>query len=96
MAINGISIFGIFGPVLLSEETIRKLRALGIDPKTVASESQAKMLIKEAAKRQKVEEAQTFEQKMVTESESELRKNEDTILQMFNMTANVNKYILGL
>lgn len=93
MSINGIGAFGLFGPVYLSEETIRKLRALGIDPKTVTSESQARFLIKEASKRQKVEETQTFEQKMVTESESELKKNEDTILQMLNMTAYVNRYV---
>ena len=93
MSINGIGSFYIFGGGMLSEETIRKLRALGIDPKFVTSESEARMLIREASKRQKVEETQSFEQKMVTESESELKKNEDTILQMLNMTAYVNKYV---
>ena len=93
MSINGIGSFFIIGAGRLSEETIRKLRALGIDPKYVTSESEARMLIREASKRQKVEETQSFEQKMVAESESELKKNEDTILQMLNMTAYVNRYV---
>jgi hypothetical protein len=93
MSISGIGSFGIFPQAILSEELIRKLRALGIDPRFVTSESEARMLIREASKRQKVEQTQSFEQKMVQESESELKKNEDTILQMLNMTAYVNKYV---
>lgn len=96
MSINSITSFGIFGISYLSEETRRKLRALGIDPNSVTSESQAQLLIKNALKLQQVEEAQSFEQKMISESESELNKNEDVVLQMLNMTANVNKYLLGL
>lgn len=41
--------FGAFGGGI-SEETRRKLIALGIDPRTVTSETQAQMLIKEAVK----------------------------------------------
>ncbi len=96
MSVNSIGYFGIFGGGYLSEETKRKLRALGIDPVTVTSESQARILIKEALKNQALNEVQTFEQKMVKESESELKDNEDAVFQMMNMTANVNRYILGL
>lgn len=96
MSINGIGYFGIFGGGYLSEETKRKLRALGIDPRTVTSESQARVLIREAVKNQALTEVQNFEQKMVNESESELEKNQDVVFQMMNTTAYVNKFILGL
>jgi len=96
MSVNSIGYFGIFGGGYLSEETKRKLRALGIDAVTVTSESQARILIREALKNQALNEVQTFEQKMVQESESELKDNEDTIFQMMNVTANVNRYIFGL
>ena len=39
----------------LSEETKRKLLALGIDPKTVTSEAQAQILIENAVKMQKTQ-----------------------------------------
>lgn len=93
MSVSGIGFFPLFDGSYLSEELKRKLRALGIDPQYVTSVSQALALIREAAKNQKVEETQTFEQKMVTESESDLKNNEDTILQMLNMSANINKFI---
>ena len=96
MSVNSIGYFGIFGGGYLSEETKRKLRALGIDPVNVTSESQAQILIRDALKKQKLNEVQTFEQKMVSESESELKDCEDTVFRMMNMTANVNRYILGL
>ena len=96
MSINSIGYFGVFGGGYLSEETKRKLRALGIDPVNVTSESQARILIQDALRKQKLTEVETFEQKMVSEAESELKDNGDTVFQMMNMTANVNKYILGL
>lgn len=96
MSVNSIGYFGIFGGGYISEETKRKLRALGIDPINVTSESQAQILIRDALKKQTLTEVQTFEQKMVSESESELKDNGDTIFEMMNMTANVNRYILGL
>ena len=96
MSVNSIGFFGIFGGGYLSEETKRKLRALGIDPVNVTSESQAQILIREALKKQKLTEVETFEQKMVSEAESEMKNNQDTVFQMMNMTVNVNKYILGL
>ncbi|MBQ8459626.1 hypothetical protein IJ541_05945 [bacterium] len=96
MSVNGIGSFYIFTGSALSEETKRKLRALGIDPQNVTSESQAYILIKDALRKRAVDEAQTFEQKMVSEAESETNKNYDVIVQMLNMNANVNKYILGL
>ena len=96
MSINGIGFFPIFSGGYLSEETKRKLRALGIDPVNVTSESQAYILIHDALKKQALTEVQSFEQKTISESESELNKKEDDIFQMLNMTANINKYILGL
>ena len=96
MSVNGIGYFGIFGGGYLSEETKRKLRALGIDPVNVTSESQAKILIRDALKKQALTEVEAFEQKMISEAESELKNNSDTVFQMMNMTANVNRYILGL
>jgi hypothetical protein len=96
MSVNSIGYFGIFGGGYISEETKRKLRALGIDPVNVTSESQAQILIRDALRKQKLTEVETFEQKMITESESELHKNQDAVFQMMNMTANVNRYILGL
>lgn len=46
MFINSVgAYYGYFGSNCLSEETRRKLIALGIDPSTVASEAQAKALI---------------------------------------------------
>lgn len=96
MSINGIGFFPIFGGGYLSEETKRKLRALGIDPVNVTSESQAYILIRDALKKQALTEAQAFEQKVISENESQVKKTHDEILNMLNMTANVNKYILGL
>ena len=96
MSINSIGYFGIFGGGYLSEETKRKLRALGIDPMKVTSESQAKILIRDALRQQALTEVETFEQKMITEAEEELKHNGDAVFQMMNMTANVNRYILGL
>lgn len=43
-----INTYQSFGSALLSEETRRKLISLGIDPSTVTSESQAKILIAKA------------------------------------------------
>ena len=96
MSINSIGYFGIFGGGYLSEETKRKLRALGIDPATVTSETQARIIIRDALKKQAVTEVETFEQKLISEAEEELKSNGDTVFQMMNMTANVNRYILGL
>lgn len=96
MSVNSVGYFGIFGGGYLSEETKRKLRALGIDPVNVTSESQAQILIRDALKKQKATEVESFEQKMISEAESELKNNGDAVFQMMNMTANVNRYILGL
>ena len=96
MSVNGIGTFSIFTGSALSEETKRRLRALGIDPRTVKSESEAQLLIKDALRKRAVDEAKTFEQKMITEAESEKNKNQDAVFQMLTINANLNKYILGL
>jgi len=96
MGVNSIGFFGFFGGTPLSESTIRKLRALGIDPKYVKSESEALILIKNATKKQNVKEVETFEQKMLSEAESELKNSSDTILKMMEMNACVNRLALGL
>lgn len=96
MGLNSIGFFGIFAGTSLSESTIRKLRALGIDPKYVKSESEALILIRNAAKKQNIKEVETFEQKMISEAESELKNNSDTILKIMEMNACVNRLALGL
>lgn len=59
MSINGVSSFGGYGILgqhsRLSESTIRKLQALGIDPTTVSSEAQAQTLINAVLQKQQVQ-----------------------------------------
>jgi len=58
MAINASSLINSYfgaGNSLLSEETRRKLIALGIDPSTVTSEGQAQIIIQNAQKARKAE-----------------------------------------
>lgn len=59
MSINGVSSFGGYGILgqhsRLSESTIRKLQALGIDPTTVSSEVQAQTLINAVLQKQQVQ-----------------------------------------
>ena len=62
MAINSIGFLNSYscsGNALISEETRRKLIALGIDPSLATSEAQAKVLIEKARKTSKTEQPQT-------------------------------------
>ncbi len=132
---------------VLSETTRRKLLALGIDPSSVTSESEAKLLIENAqSKRQAVNKTENTNSKTVCTSESELitrakqlaskigvtvkenssieqilsdlsskinrtyqgeldtirneyntvKQNQNSMYAMLNMSANVNKVVLGL
>ena len=71
-----INTYQSFGSALLSEETRRKLISLGIDPSTVTSESQAKILIAKAEgtyEASNIESPKIAENKFVsTSSEAEL------------------------
>lgn len=74
MSINSVSFsFGNVAGTHLSEETKKKLIALGIDPSTVTSEAQAKALITNAEiKQQTVSKSKKTESKTVCTSESEV------------------------
>ena len=84
----------------LSEQTRRKLIALGIDPSTVSSESEALRLIDSIEKRkavQKVDNDSNSKNTCTAEEDlKEKKRNEEMIYSMLNMSANVNKFILGL
>ena len=101
MAINPSSFINSYfgaGNSLISEETRRKLIALGIDPATVTSEAQAKILIQNVQKARKMEAENLSSSEIDTkEQNSEVVKiNENFILQSMNFEANINKIILGL
>lgn len=53
--VNSYSCFGMNTGSVLSEETKRKLRELGIDPSTVSSEAQAQALIEATKKKLEVQ-----------------------------------------
>lgn len=75
MSINAVG-FGsgyYSGSNVLSEETRRKLRALGIDPSTVASEAQAQILIAKAQNIQAVQKTVKTNAQNSCTSEQELR-----------------------
>ncbi len=91
MSINGVNLFG-FCNGRLSEETKRKLKALGIDPSTVVSEAQAYQLIANALKNQSVTQAQEVQSKTASASETEIQTR-DLIYTMLDMNANLNKYL---
>lgn len=83
----------------LSDETIRKLRALGIDPSTVVSEAQAIKLINAAQKTQPVKESQDPKNNVTGSSEKATlldKDNTESVFTMLDMNASLNKYILGL
>ena len=71
----------------LSEQTRRKLIALGIDPSTVSSESEALRLIESIERKKEVQKV---------DNENTKKLNQEAIFSMLNMSANVNKFILGL
>ena len=69
---------------VLSEETRRKLIALGIDPSTVKSEAEAKKLIEKAQKTQPIK------------VESYPEYDEKTVFGLMNFDGEMNRLILGL
>ncbi len=73
MSINAISFSGGWGlPSSISEETRRRLIALGIDPSTVTSEAQAQILIENALKLQKVSKSEKGSSLKICPGELEL------------------------
>ena len=89
-----------FASSLISEETRRKLIALGIDPSTVSSETQAKILIAKAEgtyKSLNIENTKTTESEELNDKNEDENKNtENAILLSFVYNAEINKVILGL
>ena len=83
-----------------SEQTKRKLIALGIDPSTVPSESEALRLIETIEHKkevQKVDNESNSKNTVSDEEEVRIKKqNEEAIFSMFDMRGNVNKFVLGL
>lgn len=73
MAINAVSYsnnYACSGASLISEETRRKLLALGIDPSMATSESQAKTLIEKAQKTTQTNQSQTGQTVQTSEAQS--------------------------
>lgn len=102
MSINSIGNLSAFIviPDKLSEQTKRKLIALGIDPSTVSSESEALRLIEAIERKKEVQKVDNeSNSKNIISNEEEVhtkKRNEEAIFAMLNMSANVNKFILGL
>lgn len=103
MSVNNITNIGGFFICTgsgLKEETKRKLIALGIDPSTVTSEAEAQRIIENAEQLKKIQKIdnESLSKNKCTDEEQLKRtaENENSIYNMLNMTANVNKFILGL
>lgn len=103
MSLNHISThlyFGTYYGPKLTEETRRKLIALGINPNTVTSEAQAKALIAQIEKTEAVKETtnESSSQNTVCEEQNlEIKTdNETAIFNMFEMSANINKLLFKL
>jgi hypothetical protein len=94
MSINSISsICGYSSASYLSEETKRKLLALGIDPSTVTSETQAKKLIEKAQSNSSVKETTKAENKTVCSSESEILTKAKILAQKIGIKLSKNMSI---
>lgn len=97
--IGNVSAFIVI-PNKLTEQTRRKLIALGINPNTVSSESEAIRIIEAIERKkeiQKVENESNSKNTVCDEEEVRIKKqNEDALYSMFNMNANINKFVLGL
>lgn len=78
---------------VLSEATIMRLLALGIDPSTVTSESQAQILIAQAEAASKQSDSQHGGKQQEEKHKSELQQN---IFNAMDMVSLSNKLILGL
>ena len=103
MAINAMSYIAnnycCSGNALISEETRRKLIALGIDPSTVTSEAQARALIEKAEKAREAKQKEE-NKKLNPEQYEYLNKQNNENIKAVIMTmeygANINRMILGL
>jgi hypothetical protein len=94
MSINSIiCIYGFTSTNYLSEETKRKLKALGIDPTTVTSEAQAKKLIEKAEANSSVKETTKTEDKSVSTSESEVLTKAKNLAQKMGVKLSKNMSI---
>jgi hypothetical protein len=94
MSINSINcIYGYSSTSYLSEETKRKLLALGIDPSTVTSESQAKRLIEKAQANSSVKETTKTDNKTVSTSESEILTKAKNLAQKMGIKLSKNMSI---
>lgn len=102
MSVNNISCIGCYVSTnsRLKEETRRKLLALGLDPSTVTSETEAQTLIKNAQQKQEIQKTENqSNSKNTCTGEEDIKRtaeNETAVYNMLNMNANINKFILGL
>lgn len=99
MAINIINFsngYSSSGMALISEETRRRLIALGIDPAIVTSESHARTLIERAEKAQKIENSQNNLQNNTNITTQENNIKIETLYLTMDYNAVMNKMLLGL
>lgn len=103
MSLNSVSsnlYFCVYSTQKISEETRKKLIALGINPNTVTSEAQAQALIAKIEKTQSVKEPtneSSSKNTISSEQDYETQKNnENAIFSMFEMDANLNKLLFKL
>ena len=80
----------------LSEETRRKLIALGIDPSTVASEAQAQILIAQIEEMRKQAKIQPLDSAKNTNEDFNSERNEEYIISLMNFNANINRAIFKI
>ncbi len=102
MSINSIgSIGGYFGSCahVLKEETRRKLIALGIDPSSVSSESEAQMIIEKITER-KIAQFKEAKKQAMTDKQvnhvNQTKKNSQDMLSLMNYDGDLKRIILGL
>lgn len=97
MSINSITAFGSYQAASgcqLSEETKQKLKALGIDPTTVTSEAQAKLLIANAMQqKQAVNKTENTDSKTVNCSESEILSKAKALAAKVGVNVSANATI---
>ena len=84
----------------ISESTRRKLIALGIDPSTVHSESEAQAIIERILElRKNANIPNTFEKeksKISNKTETQTLINSEKMMSMLNYDSNLKRIILGL
>lgn len=99
MSVNSISTSSSFGYVdtsqcsnKLSDSTKRKLQALGIDPSSVTSETQAQALIASAQQKQQIQQTKPNDNnKQVNSSESELISQAKTLASKMGVSVSSNE-----